>query len=82
MALPYRFVVVRIMDVILSHSLLRLGPTLLTTGRSGQVRSRINSAKGLPCDGQMLHSFDPSISLRAGFAQDRFVQHDNHSNKL
>jgi len=30
------------------------------------LRSRINSAKNLPCDGQMLH----------------FVQHDSPSNKL
>jgi hypothetical protein len=41
---------------------------------SPSLRSRINSAKNLPCDGQMLHSFD--------FAQDRFVQQDNPSNKL
>jgi len=33
---------------------------------SPSLRSRINSAKDLPCDGQMLH----------------FVQHDNPSNNL
>ncbi|MCX5637481.1 MAG: hypothetical protein NTX52_07290 [Planctomycetota bacterium] len=34
----------------------------------------LSAAKNLPCDGRMLHSFD--------FTQDRFVQHDNSSNKL
>jgi hypothetical protein len=41
---------------------------------SPSLSSRINSAKNLSRDGQMLHSFD--------FVQDRFVQHDNPSNKL
>ena len=34
----------------------------------------LSAAKNLPCDGQMLHSFD--------FAQDRFVQHDNKNGRF